>query len=158
MSKLKEADFYYGSVLSTLFTNHITPVLIENDKDRQVYDYSTDKGDFRAYIKYRTSKKNLKSDNYFSWDFVLTNDIDEIKKYIDDNYNIVLFLVCGSKNLKESELAILNKDEIKLILSLNKQSITISRKKGEKAFRISIGGGRDKAMPIKSSRKLEDVI
>ncbi|MGI6534583.1 MAG: hypothetical protein ACOX23_08325 [Peptococcia bacterium] len=39
---------------------------------------------------------------------------------------------------------------------LNKTSITISRKKNEKAYRISVGGGRENAMQVKASR-FEDI-
>lgn len=42
MSKLKEADFCYGAVLSTLFNNGICPMLIEGGNDRQVYEFTTD--------------------------------------------------------------------------------------------------------------------
>lgn len=47
MAKLKVSDFYYGAVLSLLFNKGINPALVEGDSNRQVYDISTDKGDFR---------------------------------------------------------------------------------------------------------------
>jgi hypothetical protein len=152
MPKFKEADFYYGSVLSMLFSNNITPVLIENDNDRQVYDYTTNKGEFRAFLKYRTSKKKVKKDNYNSWDFNFANDCDEIKRYIGEGKNVVLFLVCGSENFNESELAILSKEDIQTIFVNNKKTITISRQKHERAFRIAMGGGRSNSLPIKNNR------
>ena len=152
MPKFKESDFYYGSVLSMMFSHNITPVLIENNNDRQVYDYTTNKGEFRAYIKYRTSKKKVKKDNYYSWDFNFANDRDEIKKYIEEGKNIVLFLVCGASNLNESELAVLSKDDILKIFDNNKKSITISRRKHERAFRIAMGGGRSNSLAIKNNR------
>lgn len=60
--------------------------------------------------------------------------------------------MCGQKGLSESEIAVLDKDQVKEILDLGKTSITISRKKNEKAFRISIGGGRNNSIQIKSNR------
>ena len=54
MPKLKVADFYYGSVLSLLFNNHIVPALVEGNSDRQVYDLTTNQAEFRLFIKYRS--------------------------------------------------------------------------------------------------------
>lgn len=152
MPKFKEADFYYGAVLSMLISKNVNPILIENNNDRQVYDLTTNKNEYRAFIKYRTLKKKIKTDNYNSWDFNLINDYDELKRYINEGKNVLLFLVCGSSNLKESELAILNKDEIMKIFNNQKKTITISRKKHERTFRIAMGGGRDNALPIKNDR------
>jgi hypothetical protein len=152
MPKFKESDFYYGSVLSILFSKHITPVLIENNSDRQVYDYTTDKGNFRAFIKYRTNKKIVKQNNYNCWDFNVTNDCDEIKQYIEDGYNVILFLVCGTEDFKESELAILTKGDITKLFNHDKKTISISRKKHEKAFRIAMGNGRGNSLIIKNNR------
>lgn len=152
MSKLKAADFYYGAVLSTLFNNHINPALIEGGDDRQVYDFTTDKGDFRMFVKYRAENKKTKRHDYFSWDFNLVNDIDEIKSYISAGKKLVLFLVCGMENLKDSELAILDEDDLTELFELGKNTITISRKKNEKAYRIAIGGGRSNSKQIKASR------
>ena len=53
MSKIKVSDFYYGAVLSMLFNRHISPALVESDDDRQVYDLTTNKDNYRLYIKYR---------------------------------------------------------------------------------------------------------
>jgi len=60
MAKLKVSDFYYGAVLSLLFNKGINPALVEGDSNRQVYDISTDKGDFRLFIKYRADKQDIK--------------------------------------------------------------------------------------------------
>jgi hypothetical protein len=57
MPKFKEADFYYGAVLSMLISKNVNPILIENNNDRQVYDLTTNKNEYRAFIKYRTLKK-----------------------------------------------------------------------------------------------------
>lgn len=157
MSKIKVADFYYGAVLSILFNNKIIPALVEGDTDRQVYDFTTNNAEFRLFIKYRADKQSTKTDNYNSWLFSLTeSDKSEILGYIKDGYNLVMALVCGVAGLSESEIAVLNKDEINKIINMQKTSITISRKKNERAFRISIGGGRDNSMQIKANR-LDDL-
>lgn len=154
MSKLKVADFYYGAVLSVLFNNNIKPALIECDLDRQVYDFTTNTGEFRLFIKYRAKRQNTKKDDYKSWLFVLTeNDRNEILGFINSGYNLIVTLVCGEEDLNDSEIAILDKDEIRTIINeLDKESITISRRKNERAYRISIGGGRENAMQIRANR------
>lgn len=153
MSKVKVADFYYGAVLSILFNSHINPALVEGDDDRQVYDFTTNNVEFRLFIKYRAEKQKIKKDDYNSWLFSLTDsDKREILGYIDRGYNLVVALLCGVEGLAESEIAVLDKDEIRRIIDLQKTSITISRKKNERAFRIAIGGGRDNAMQIKANR------
>lgn len=153
MSKLKEADFYYGAVLSTLFNNGICPMLIEGGKDRQVYEFSTDYKDFRLFVKYRSSGREGAKDGYMSWQFVLSEqDIKELKKYIADSRHLAVGLVCGADMLNESQYAVLNKDDIDQVLAADKKSLTLSRKKGERAFRLSLGGGRDSAYLIPSNR------
>ena len=152
MSKIKVADFYYGAVLSMLFSHNIKPALIENGSDRQVYDFTTNKAKFTLFVKYRSEKVETKKDGYSSWNFNLKNDIVELSKYLDDGKNLILALVCGSEDLRESELAILDSNDISWLMFNNKSTITISRKKGEKAFRIANGGSREGAYPIKCNR------
>lgn len=158
MPKVRTADFYYGAVLSMLFNNKsngsIAPALVEGDNDRQIYDFTTDNTEFKLFVKYRTDKQDTKTDEYSSWEFSLTNkDKSEILNFINGKTcNIVIALMCGTKNLNESEIALIGKDQIKKIINSNKTSITISRKKNEKEFRISMGGGRDKSMQIKANR------
>lgn len=153
MSKIKVADFYYGAVLSMLFNNHINPALVEGDDDRQVYDLTTDTGECRLFIKYRADKQETKTLDYNSWLFTFTDsDKSEIQSYIKSGYNLLLALVCGVEGLSNSEIAVVDKDQIKQLNGLGKSSITISRKKNERAYRISVGGGRENAMQIKTNR------
>lgn len=149
MSKFKVADFYYGAILSLLFNNNVTPALIESGEDRQVYDFTTNHMDFRLFVKYRANRTVLKQIDYYSWTFSLLNDYEEIIRYMNEGYNVLLALVCGNNALKDSELAILQTEDIAKILSMGKRNITISRKKGEKAYRIAIGGGRDNSISVK---------
>lgn len=44
------------------------------------------------------------------------------------------------------------KNDLAELFELNNNTITISRKKNEKAYRIAIGGGRSKSKQIKASR------
>ncbi|GEB77837.1 hypothetical protein SIN01_21820 [Sporolactobacillus inulinus] len=62
---------------------------------------------------------------------------------------MVLALVCGSKDLVNSELALLNKEQILQIINAGKMSFTVSRKKKEKCYRIRIEGSRESALKVK---------
>lgn len=74
MSILKEADFYYGAVLSTLINRGICPALVESGKDRQIYDFVTNKKEFRLFVKYRSKPINTKTPEYSSWQFHFSDD------------------------------------------------------------------------------------
>ncbi len=153
MSKLKEADFYYGAVLSTLFNNGISPMLIEGGNDRQVYDFTTDCKNFRLFVKYRSSGREGAKNGYMSWQFTFSDqDIKELKQYIVDDRHLSLGLVCGDETLNKSQYAVLHKEEIIKVLEAEKESLTLSRMKGERAFRLSLGGGRDSSERIPSNR------
>jgi hypothetical protein len=154
--KLKVADFYYGAVLSLLFNTGVDPALVESSNSRQIYDFTTDNVDFRIFIKYRTRGRLGVGGNYRSWQFTFSNtDLEEMFRFIKEDRNLLLALVCGEEKLNESEYAVLNSEEIKQCLGNDKTSITISRLKGEKAFRISIGGGRDSSLKIPSNRVIK---
>ena len=115
MSKLKEADFYYGAILSTLLNNKICPVLIEGGADRQVYDFTTDHKDFRLFVKYR-SVPTTKAQDYNSWQFVFSDsDITELTEYLKLGLELSVGLVCGQEVLNQSQYAVLHKDVIKII-------------------------------------------
>lgn len=152
MSKLKEADFYYGAVLSTLINQGICPALVEGGNDRQIYDFTTDERDFRLFVKYRSKPISTKSEGYYSWQFAFSpNDMKELKEFITLDKHLCLGLVCGNGKLSDSEYAVLHKQELKQLFNAGKESLTISRKTGEKYFRISIGGGRENAIQIRGS-------
>ena len=157
MSKIKVADFYYGAVLSMLFNRHVNPALVESDDNRQIYDLTTNNGSCRLYIKYRADRIRTKTEDYNSWQFGFSqSEIDELKNYMNSNINLSMALVCGVEGLSESEIAVLDKKEINELLKLDKKSITISRKKNERAYRISLGGGRSAAIQVKANR-FEDI-
>jgi len=152
MAKIKEADFYYGSVLSALFNNGITPSLIESGDDRQIYDITTNQTTTRLFVKYRSIAREGKA-GYKSWSFVFSQDLSSMIEIIEKGFNLSIALICACEKLNESELAILYLDDIrKIFIEEKKDSITISRKKGERYFRISIGGGRDASYKIPSNR------
>lgn len=153
MSKLKEFDFFYGAVLSTLLNKGICPMLVEGNDDRRIYDLTTDKGDFRLFLKYRSLPNQTKKDGYLSWQFSLSpDDKNELMRFSASSKLLSLGLICGNNDMNKSEYAVLHMDEIQQLIVQEKNSFTISRLKGEKAYRLHIGGGRDQAILIKSAR------
>lgn len=152
MSRLREADFYYGAILSTLLNNGVCPMLIEGGTDRRVYDCTTNKNEFRMFVKYRSLPINTKKEGYYSWQFVFSDkDIDEIKNFLSLEKDLRIGLVCGADKLSKSQFAVLQQSNIEELIELGKTSITVSIMTGERCFRISIGGGRDNSMMVKSS-------
>ncbi len=153
MASMKESDFYYGAVISTLINNKICPALVESGKDRQIYEFTTDQGDFKLFLKYRSAPKTKNEDGYRSWQFNFTeSDLKRLCQYIEENKHLSVGLVCGENKLGNSMYTVLHKEEVRLLLGAGKESVTVSIKKSEKKFRIEVGGGRKKAMMIPTSR------
>lgn len=153
MSELKVADFYYGAILSNLINDKLCPVLIENGQGRRIYNCATNSGDFRILAKYRSNPTETKKDDYSSWQFNFSSEeLLEFRSCITADRKISVILICGNRDLGKSEYAVLYSEDLQKLLELGKESITISRSKGEKAYRISIGGGRENAHKIPSSR------
>ena len=141
MANLKEADFYYGSVLSGLLCRNINRAIVENDKDRQIMRFATDQ------------PADTNDPTYRSWQFSFSpDDMPELRQFLSQSDHLSLGLVCADDKLDASEYAVLHKEDIQTLFDLGKTSFTISRKKGEKAYRIHIGGGRSRALHIPSNR------
>ncbi len=153
MAHLNEADFYYGSAISTLLNNHVSPTLIEAGHDYQLYDLATNNGDFRLFLKYRSQSTRGKRGDRRSWQFTLSEkDIDILKKYCLLTPAFSTGLICGETTLTDSLYAVIHRDEIQQILSLDKTSITLNIGPGEHNFRLPIGHRRDNALLIPTSR------
>jgi len=157
MAKLRTADFYYGCVLSMLFNNGVIPTLVENSQERRIYNFLTDNGDVILFIKYRSNCNQTKKRGYKSWTFTLTNDdVKKIEAYMDNlkDKTLRLVLVLGMMNLGDSELAILDPEEIKTLIVSGKNHFTITRQKNERAFRIIMEGSRSNSLKIPTNRTL----
>lgn len=153
MARLKKADFYYGAILSHLVHEKVCPALIEGGANRRIYEFTTNQGNFRLFAKYRANPTDTKRSGYNSWQFTfLPKETDELCRYLDDEMSLSIGLVCGTNALDDCEIAFLHKEEIVKILDAEKDSLTISRKKHESMFRVSMGGGRDNSMQIKCNR------
>jgi hypothetical protein len=153
VSSLNLSDFYYGSVLSMLINKGLNPILIENSDERRIYRIDINEGSFIIFLKYRKINKTKKKD-YMSWNFNFTKeDIEKINEFKKDkNFKIALILV--SDDIKNSELAILDVENIEELMKMNKTNFTITRKKRERAFRIILNRDRAHSLMIPTSRSL----
>ncbi len=81
--RVAKEDFYCGAFLSLLLNNGIDPALFDkvDDSSRKIYDFDTNKGSFRVYVK--TTEAPSSENSYRSsaiWNFPFTdNQIDELK-------------------------------------------------------------------------------
>lgn len=151
MGKMSQADFYFGASLSVLFNNKMRPALVENGTNRRIYDLSTDNGDFKIFMKYRT-KPGTDNEEITSWQFQFNREeIEELSNNL--NETVLLILICGKEDLRNSELAILDNNEIRqAVCESGKNSLTIGRRKHARNFYISMGGGRINDLLIKANK------
>ena len=137
-----------------LFNNKINPALIDSGPDRKKYEFTTNNKDFILITKYR-KETSIQKPDYSSWTFSnIGADILDLLNYIDEGKQVVLALILLKKDISKSELALLFTDDIKKCR--DKKNITISRKQREHFYRISMGGGRLKSLPIPSDRLFTD--
>lgn len=113
---ITKEDFYCGAFLSFLLNNGIIPALFEErlDSNRKIYDFATNKGDFRVYVKF-SEKPSSESDSKGSciWNFPFTeSQIDELKNIKSNNRDLYFVFVCGRKSLNKSRIAVVSKDII----------------------------------------------
>ncbi len=152
MSKIRSADFYYGAVLSKLLARGADPIMIEGGQDRRIYEIRKKDVSFTLFVKFRTRKERSTEEGLNSWKFSIKEDMPLLREQMKKNKNLVLALLCASENLGESELALLDCNEVNRLLFLDKESISISRRSGEKYYRIANGPDREDSFEIKTNR------
>lgn len=119
-------DFYCGAFLSFLLNNGIIPALFEEriDISRKIYDFTTNKGDFRVYVKC-TENPSSESEGKGSsiWNFPFTeSQIDEIKNIEINNRILYFVFVCGRSSLNKSRIAVIPKDIIFKCIDVNREN------------------------------------
>lgn len=123
---LKKEDFYCGAFLSYLLNNGIVPALFEEraDINRKIYDFTTDKGDFRVYVKCSenpVSESETKGSSL--WNFPFTpSQIDEIKTINSDKRKLYFVFVCGRLSLNKSKIAVIPQDIIFQCIDVNREN------------------------------------
>ncbi|MFH7819164.1 hypothetical protein [Neobacillus thermocopriae] len=112
---LAKADFYYGAFLSRLINSGFAPAIIEKGENRRIYDLSTNFGDFIVYTKYLSKQANNGQDKL--WHF--TFSLDEMNRILqDDTINMFAF-ICGVKELVDSEIVILSREQFKQCIGID---------------------------------------
>jgi len=132
---VKKIDYYCGAFLSYLISNSITPALFEAAERSKIVKFSTDLGDYKAYIKYSTIPKLSERKNTRKWDVVFTRKEMEILKEFPEQNRIHFFImVCTDSDMKETEIAVLDFESGMECLgddSVNKERrISVVHKKG----------------------------
>lgn len=109
-NKVTKSDHYYGAFLTKVLDDGNTPVLIDKDGSRGVYQLTTDDDEYLVYMKYATNKKK----NRKRWTFNYTdNNVEEINSYIEDDKNLIFAYICSYYNLLNTEIAIADLGELK---------------------------------------------
>lgn len=152
MPKLTKADFYYGSLLSLMLSNGVKPALFEENEDRRIYSFATNKGDYLLYMKYVSSPTKRENKDVQLWQFNFSEDeVNRIKelKEKEQGKELLFALICGKQELKDSEIAVLKFDEVIDCLGINNDKninesfrISIRYEKNAKGLRV-YGNGRD---------------
>lgn len=108
--KLTKIDFYSGAFLSFLLNKGIEPELFEgkNDKNRRIYDFSTNMGNYRVYVKYsEKSSSTSKYEKSHIWNFKFTeNQIDELKDIQTIERELYFAFICGHEKLNQSKIMV----------------------------------------------------
>ena len=137
---LTKDDFYCGAFLSCLLNNGIVPALfdIREDNSRKIFDFATDTGDFRIYVKSSDSPSSTNKKNRSAiWSFPFTQmQIDEINNICFGNRKLYFAFICGDEKLNKSKIAIATDEVIFKCIDTNRyekykqQSIKIRFIKG----------------------------
>jgi len=157
---LRKEDFYSGAFLSYVMNNGVKPALFEgrNASGRKVYDFTTNAGDFRVYVKYISkptspSKKNEKK----IWSFSYTEDqVDELNEIMNTNRDFLFCCICGEEELHKSKMVLVDRKTATTCIDLyrgNKyktQSLKVRYVKGHWDFDI-YGTARNDKLDNKDS-------
>ena len=107
MANLTNVDFYYGAVLSQLFTKNkeYTISLIERSGEQRVFAIETNKHSYVLRTHKSEGKRDVKTDSY-SWTFNLS---PKAVHSLQDNYkkgiaNVVALVLLESEKLSDSKI------------------------------------------------------
>lgn len=141
--EIRKADLYYGSLLSVMINNELSPAIMEQGEKRNVYKVSTNKKDYIMYAKYRVLSKE-RTDT-LNWQFSFSeSEIEEIMKYERGHEELKIALVCVNEEDTsfKSEIALLTAGEFKECVYCDgnesapeRQRLNIRYKKGSRGLR-----------------------
>ncbi|AOZ93608.1 hypothetical protein [Paenibacillus crassostreae] len=161
---LTREDFFCGAFLSYLLNNRIVPAIFEEriDPNRKIYDFTTNKGDFRVYVKSSEKPVNESSQkNGCRWNFPFTeNQIDELKSVKSEGRQMYFAFVCGKTALNKSKIAIIPESIIFKYIDIDRnnkykgQSIKIKLVKGHWDFDVYGTARSDKVDGLDNTLKV----
>lgn len=135
-----------------MLSNGVRPALFEENEDRRIYSFTTNKGDYLLYMKYVSAPTKRENKEVQLWQFNFSEDeVQKIKELEEKERGkeLLFAFICGKQELKESEIVILNFYEIVDCLGLKNNTkmsesyrISIRYEKNAKALRV-YGNGRD---------------
>lgn len=157
-----KADFYYGAFLSVLVNNGINPAIVGIGDKRNIYDVSTDNGDYRMYTKYVVNS-NPKDK---LWNLMITeSEADEMNRLISENDSLLFIIICAYKQVRtnNTEIAALYPSELKSCIDLDCKINKNLRLSMKHSLNLSIYGthradkieGEDNTIKIPRRRILE---
>lgn len=154
---LAKADFYYGALLSQLVNSGFAPAIIEKGESRRIYSIANDYDDFNVYAKY-VAKPTSNYKNSKKWDFNF--NVEEVQAILNDRTINIYGFICGIDKLKDSEIALLSKEQLnecfgKEYSSPNRRVTVRIDKKGSWNFTVYGTGLELKENSIKITRNLE---
>lgn len=153
MLYLRKNDFIYGAILSALISNRYKTVLIDGDSDeKRVYKFTSDsEEDFYAYFKFSMIPKEAKKKKDISWQFTFNEEeVENIQSKLIYDKHLKLFLLCGKREYKDSEIAVLEPEEILDSLfdeSDNKKSVTVRKEHCSNYYYVARKGKDDIKVP-----------
>src|SRR5690554_2521620 len=87
LSRVNAADFYYGAVLSVMLSRGVVPALFQESTERRLYELTTDKDEYRLYLKYRSAPCNQSVSSRL-WNFSFSMDEIQLIKQYKQNRNL----------------------------------------------------------------------
>lgn len=133
MKSLKKEHFYYGAILASIMEYNPDANfawLQRNVESRKIYKIQTNNSkECIIFFKYAFEK----AEGFKSWLFQLS-DIEKgyLKECYEDKVPTFIYLLCGVKDLINSEIAVLTYDEFEKVS--HKKNFTISNKKNYPNF------------------------
>lgn len=161
MTKIRKADFYYGSLLSFFINNGIAPAIVEPGESRRIYSVTTDQEEYEIYTKYASMPGKRKNEHIKIWTYSFSGEELERVKQCQKNGDKYLFaFICGAHDkMQNSEIAVLTLEQAKDCLGLDfkreSYRITVKAVKGGQGLRVYGTGrtdqlnGKDNTLRIK---------
>jgi hypothetical protein len=157
---INKLDFYFGAILSVLLGGkhkQYTPSLISTDnKSGRIYEFTVNnEPDFLLIMTYASHpRKDTYDKDFDSWSLPFNNEQrQKIKEYMDSGKAIKIACMCGKIPLQESELALMDNEDIAQTIYRDgkvKKSVTIRRGKKKHNYLVFRGRSPKEAYQLKA--------